>query len=632
MMTSDDDMQEVVPVASSASCVDDDMEDDKGPLVCMMKSEDAVTTKPVSRKKSATLTPQQLYAKIEESRDKLFFINYSLDDGSGGSKTEKPKEQWYLVRVDLDTCEDVEESQDCENSGKYYVEFYTKALKDKSKPDNLSKWWLIWNAFRWTNGEMIIGVSREFEPNNKAAIKRRLVELSKNNSTDEEVEIPHFHPNLDRFTTYSDIVDLTDPKIRLVGPFDFEAVQSKDVAADIKLELGNISPDLVFIRDRVPISHWMELLKAIKGSNMPLPTIEDSKAKKKRRQSNIGRRKSVKIQPACHLCGRVDSTKELLVFDGSLSHSSLCAHKECGLKSLSANERMLISTKEVSELVEKTLKSVRQSTTSDGTAFCVLDELRSQLDLHLNQAARNGVVTPEYPAVYPCSEFADGELRNMPELYAYYTKADDPDGVSERNAKIAKLDRDVEKRREKRLAREYAGESKKNYNATATKSRSGNNTEGTMQSVRSSEKNSLQPIQPDVIDPLGLAEVNVKIGVLSRIQAERIREKRRASSGTMPPKKKAKTSTEDVSEQNEKVCTTIESTGKGMSTQKAAKIPKQKSSSTSAMVYIGPHLSIPAEPAAPFLGIPNLPDGWICRNVPRANNTPVSFLCSECGT
>jgi hypothetical protein len=435
------------------------------------------------------------------------------------------------------------------------------------------------------------------------------VELSKKSSTARaQDEIPHFDANLNKFTTYSDIVNLSDPKIRLLGPFDFEPVKPQDVGADLLSELGNVEPDAVFVRDHVPISQWTNLLKALKGSSMTLPTI-NKKVEKKSKPAIVEKKQAKKN---CQMCGKVDAGQELIVFDATSSQSTFCVHKSCGLKPTSANDRKVISTKEVSKLLDKALKSIRTSTASDGATYCVLDEFRTQFNLHLDRVKRNNneaaTTTSESPEVYPCSDFDDEELQKMPVVYAYFTKADDPSGVSERNAKIAKLDHDVMKRREKRRAREYAEELKKDFphKVVATKSRSTTHSDPPEKTKQPPK----QTLQSSEDDPLGLAEVNSEIGALSRIHAERVREKRRASSGNTPPKK-AKMADDSVS-------TSLNERDASVETKKtsAGKIGAAK-------VYTGPHLDIPAEPAAPYLNIPDLPPGWVCRSVPRGG-TPVS--------
>ena len=472
-----DDMYEAEPVAPPSSFVDSDMEDTDGaPLMCKnyIKVEaSADTTKHDARGasevthpdigngkifKSESVTPQELYAQINKSRDKLFFISYIAPDVS---------KKWYLIRVDLETCYEVDQTKNCKNSGHYYVEFYMKANDDQTMPDPISRWWLIWNAFRYKKGQMIIGSSREFDPNSKAAIKRRLMEISKKTNDDANY-IPQFQANLKRFTTYSDILDLSDANTRLVGPFDFKA---RDRNVD-GINLGGVLPDNVYVRDQVPMGKWIELRDALKGRNITLPTMRWPDNRKKKKTPNI-KDNHASNKSACHLCGEVDSSQEMLSFEETPNLSALCVHKACGLSSVklkAASSKKVISSGDVSELIGRAQKSIRRALTSDGEVYFMLDELKAQIDVNLNRfAAQNNMKSTCTPSklsraeVYLESEFDPNELQTMPVVFAYHTKNDDPDGTSERNAKIAKLDHDVAKRREKRLARQYADVSEKSF-------------------------------------------------------------------------------------------------------------------------------------------------------------------------
>ncbi|KAL3794677.1 hypothetical protein HJC23_010105 [Cyclotella cryptica] len=442
--------------------------------------------------RSVPLTPEELYTQIEQSRDKLFFIAYSVPSGSGDTPKKKEgdvKKKWYLVRVDLETCYDLEEAQNCKTSGRYYVEFYSKANSDQSKPDSQSRFWMIWNRFAYKRGEMVIGHATEFDPNHKSALRKRLVDLSKKRSSDDakgDAEVVEFHPNLDRYTTWSDVVNLSDPYIRLVGPFDFEAVQPKHIDLEY-FDPGNASLDDLYVRDRVPIPRWHELLVALEGRDIAMPSLE---GKKRKRKSSIGERKHAKNQAACQLCGKVDIGDESLLFDNTPALSALCVHTSCGLQSTSVDKDSpsvpkIVSRKEIWALVDKTIAGVRQATSSDGEVYCVLEEFSAQLISDLN-GIKTQMATPSktlitqpingstIPRVFPESEFTPDEQQSFRVAFAHHVKADDPDGASEINAKIAKLDYDVEKRREKRIAREFADVSKKAFphNVVPTKSRS----------------------------------------------------------------------------------------------------------------------------------------------------------------
>jgi len=112
-------------------------------------------------------TPQELYNRIKKSHDKLFYIAYSHNEDplivtDKAKKDNGRKEyRWYLVRVDLSTCQQLEDTENCEMTGKYYVEFYEKASYDqgillpgnplengipkakmKPKADSDSRYWL----------------------------------------------------------------------------------------------------------------------------------------------------------------------------------------------------------------------------------------------------------------------------------------------------------------------------------------------------------------------------------------------------------------------------------------------------------------------------------------------------------
>ena len=81
------------------------------------------------------------------------------------------------------------------------------------------------------------------------------------------------------------------------------------------------------------------------------------------------------------------------------------------------------------------------------------------------------------------------------------------------------------------------------------------------------------------------------------------------------PQKKAKMADDVVSTSLNERDASVEAKKTSAGKIGAAKTPK--------LVYTGPHLDIPAEPAAPYLNIPDLPPGWVCRSVPRGG-TPVS--------
>lgn len=271
-------------------------------------------------------SPQHLHDLIKSSRDKLFFISFSLQGKSEivKLKSTPTKNEWYLVRVDLNICQSIEETKNCRETGVYYVDFYSKASYDKGilmpggdskkvaaevMPDSHSRWWLEWHEFQFRRGEMVLGKAKEFDPNGGKAISERLMQLVKdeNNNSDDNDDVcdeaestdddlveqhpfsPEFHPNLDKYTTWADTLNLMDENVRLLGPFDFEDAKPTDVTSsmtefsNIQLGLSNEVIEAVlcdryselYVRDRVPLQHWGQLLQVIKerGLDVTYPTV-----------------------------------------------------------------------------------------------------------------------------------------------------------------------------------------------------------------------------------------------------------------------------------------------------------------------------------------------------------------------
>jgi len=488
---------------------------------------------------STPKTAEDLYKQIEKSRDKLFFIAYSHDQDpiiakntktKGGDKVEY---QWYLVRVDLSTCQQLEDTENCQKNGKYYVEFYTKSSYDqgillagnplengiraaqmKPKPDSDSRYWLEWHEYHFDkSGDMVVGKAKEFLPNSKKAIHRRLMDLSQmkrqegpsspgssgtNNSEGGERLMSEYHPDFNKYTTWADVLDLMDTKTRLVGPFDFDDIKppplkEEDLAIfneDTK-KLFSANHSNLYVKDRVPLSRWKELLESIKGREIDPPVVvmeETRKKKKKKRLSGGGKRardesqghaatqvssdkRAREEQPrgaVCEECGKGATEKEpLLLFPATSSQSALHVHASCGKRNhnqpIVSKEQMKV---EISSMVEAAFTQTRQATSWDGKAYCVLGEVKDAL----NQALESWVGGMEARASLPAggvgklasamaissepleglpeANFAEEELASFPVAFAYHNE--DPGGISEENAKIATLDYEVEQRRLKR--------------------------------------------------------------------------------------------------------------------------------------------------------------------------------------
>ena len=89
---------------------------------------------------TSPLTPLQLHNSIQQSNDKLFFINYTPEH------TIQP--QWYLIQVDLDASSSLPSTADCMHTGTYYITFFLKHPHDKNKADSTARWWPEWHQYK----------------------------------------------------------------------------------------------------------------------------------------------------------------------------------------------------------------------------------------------------------------------------------------------------------------------------------------------------------------------------------------------------------------------------------------------------------------------------------------------------
>ena len=517
---------------------------------------------------SAPKTPQELHKQIKNSRDKLFFIAYShnndplivSNNNAKNSENNKKEYQWYLVRVDLSTCKEVDDAKNCQKSGKYYVEFYTKASYDqgillpgnplengvvaakmKPKPDNDSRYWLEWHEYRFNkNGEMIVGKWKEFQPNIQKAVYQRLmnfIERKRHNSSllspgdrgrgdsntndledsdGEDRLVAEYHPHFDKYTTWADVIDLMDTNTRLVGPFDFdgdtkppppqpELLQMfSDDAQRVLLE----NQSSLYVKDRVPLGRWQELLNAIKGRDIDPPTVvveeEKKKVKKKKKQpqpsagdkrplkegqgvtqtSRTNDKKKARKEPmkveVCRECGKGAHEKReeepLIYFPASESgKDAFYIHASCGRGK--SHGLRIVSKYNFLSLVESAFAQTRHAQSRNGHKFFVLDELNDTLNVALercvggkevasssslqqfakdekqssSQVELKSSVEVEAKSSEPLeglseANFTAEEINSFPVAYSYV--ADDPN--SEENAKIAQLDYEVEARQLKR--------------------------------------------------------------------------------------------------------------------------------------------------------------------------------------
>lgn len=391
------------------------------------KSTTQLYHRPTATTKSGSKTPEELYKQIEKSRDKLFFIAYA----------EPPDliKKWFLVRVDLPTsCQELE-TGNCMDTGKYYVEYYTKASYDlgillagnpledgipgakmKPKPDSESRYWLEWHEFHYDkNNDMVLGKYKEFNPNSTKEIRRRMMDLSLKRADRglspldqsvidcDEVE-QHMY---DKYTIWARELDLMDTDIRLVGPFDFEDTKpplltEEDLAPfdeETKQYFKANHPSL-FVNDRVPLSRWQELLEVVEGRDICPPTVVVRTSKEEpisKVHTSSGKRTRIEEPAAslqdssvtkrhrenpsgsvCRVCQTMDEGKgKLLSFPATSVHDSMHVHVSCAKQS---DRNMVVSKdmakRDISSLLESTLTQTRRAPSGNGRAYYMISELQ----------------------------------------------------------------------------------------------------------------------------------------------------------------------------------------------------------------------------------------------------------------
>jgi hypothetical protein len=161
-------------------------------------------------------TTEDIYDSITASRDKFFFSGYINE------QTFRPR--WYLVRV-------AKEQQGTAPSvicSTYTVEFFAKHPSDDFLADPDSRWWPEWHEYSRSNdGVMELG---------------RRVLMS-----------PKATPNLNKFTMYSDNIDLISD-LALIGPFNFASGSTRS-------------------KQMVELSEWVCLSDACMGRGINPPRM-----------------------------------------------------------------------------------------------------------------------------------------------------------------------------------------------------------------------------------------------------------------------------------------------------------------------------------------------------------------------
>jgi hypothetical protein len=137
----------------------------------------------------SSINSSTLHEAILLSQDKLFFVRY-VTEGT-------LRARWYLVSVDIEqTQQTIDQFGEPSLSGIYYVHFYARHPSDKALPDSTARWWPEWHQYT-TDSVGVIDYG-----------KRVLF-------------APSISPDPDYNIAWADTVNLQDPSIRLLGPFDF---------------------------------------------------------------------------------------------------------------------------------------------------------------------------------------------------------------------------------------------------------------------------------------------------------------------------------------------------------------------------------------------------------------------------
>jgi hypothetical protein len=157
-----------------------------------------------------SMSSVDLHTAINTSTDKLFFIQYTP------AGTMRPR--WYLVQIDLISTAEL--NPQWKTTGKYFCVFLARHPTDKDKSDEFARWWPDWYQYHKckTTQDIIYGDRVLFRPS--------------------------VIPNSEKYIQWAEEVDLTQPAVRLLGPFNFERITSINRT-----------------RNKVHNEHWMSLFE-----------------------------------------------------------------------------------------------------------------------------------------------------------------------------------------------------------------------------------------------------------------------------------------------------------------------------------------------------------------------------------
>jgi hypothetical protein len=177
----------------------------------------------------SSVSTATLHDAILHSHDKLFFVRY-MNEGTFRAR-------WYLISVDLEQTQEASvQYGDPSVSGIYYVHFYARHPSDKDLSDAAARWWPEWHQYT-TDSAGVINYG-----------KRILFS-------------PSVVPDPDKCIAWADTVNLQDPAVRLLGPFDF--APPHDVQR-------SKTPSY---RQHIPETHWVALTEICVSSGVVPPQL-----------------------------------------------------------------------------------------------------------------------------------------------------------------------------------------------------------------------------------------------------------------------------------------------------------------------------------------------------------------------
>ena len=189
--------------------------------------------------------PGKLFQAVQQSRDKLFFVSF------------RPKgtfrARWYLVGIDTNQTESIAaEHGDLQHSGIYYVHFFARHPADNDETDPSARWWPEWREYSTGNDGIIdYGVCILFPPTRV--------------------------PDASQFIAWADVMNLSNPAIRLLGPFDFMEPCTNP---------GGRSPSY---RQYVPTQIWAQLAELCISNGIlpPRLTVMTPSLNKQRKRKGV---------------------------------------------------------------------------------------------------------------------------------------------------------------------------------------------------------------------------------------------------------------------------------------------------------------------------------------------------------